>query len=174
MGPVRPPGISHEIRDLVLRLAPKNPAWGYRRVRGELSRLGHQVVRRILRAWRRPAPRNVDTSRRTFLGSQADRSPGQVLCTSSGTPQGRLPVSAEIAALIERLANKNKSGGYERIQGELLKLGHPVGASTICRVLKNLKISPALKQHADTSWRRFLYARAATMLAADFRHVDWE
>jgi hypothetical protein len=40
--PGRPP-TSKEIRDLVLRLAPENPAWGYRRVHGELSRLGHQL-----------------------------------------------------------------------------------------------------------------------------------
>ena len=37
---------------------------------------------------------------------------------------GRPPVSAEIAALIERLATENHLWGYKRIQGELLKLGH--------------------------------------------------
>jgi putative transposase len=60
---------------------------------------------------------------------------------------GRPPVSAEITALIERLATENRSWGYMRIQGELLKLGHRVGASTIRRMLKGLKIASAPKRH---------------------------
>ena len=77
--PSRPgrPRTSPEIRALVLRLARENPAWGYRRVHGELCRLGHQIseatVRRILRArLRRPTPQNVDTFWRAFLRAQAD------------------------------------------------------------------------------------------------------
>jgi putative transposase len=85
---------------------------------------------------------------------------------------GRPPVRAEIAALIEQLATENNGWGYQRIQGELLKLGYRVSASTIRRVLKALKIPPAPQRRTDTTWRKFLHTQAATMLVTDFFHVD--
>src|SRR6185312_15006900 len=84
---------------------------------------------------------------------------------------GRPPVSAEIAALIEQLATENNGWGYNRIQGELLKLGHRVGASTIRRVLKALKTPPAPERRSDMTWRKFPHTQAPAMLATDVFHA---
>lgn len=65
-----------EIRRLALRMAGENPTWGYRRIHGELSRLGHKVapssVWKILRdAGIDPTPNRTGPTWAQFLRSQA-------------------------------------------------------------------------------------------------------
>jgi transposase InsO family protein len=85
---------------------------------------------------------------------------------------GRPSIDPTIVALVEDMARNNPGWGYQRVQGELLSLGHRVGASTIRRILKRLGIPPAPVRRDHTSWRRFLSTQASTMLACDFFHVD--
>jgi putative transposase len=71
------PRTLRSIRALVLRLARENPAWGYRRVHGELLVLGVRVaastVWEILHeAGVDPAPDRASTTWATFLRSQAE------------------------------------------------------------------------------------------------------
>lgn len=73
--PGRPP-VHAEIRRLALRLAGDNPTWGYRRIHGELHRLGYQVaassVWKILRAAGvGPAPDRTGPGWAAFIRSQA-------------------------------------------------------------------------------------------------------
>jgi putative transposase len=56
---------------------------------------------------------------------------------------GRPPITHPVAALLMRMATENPSWGYRRVQGELLQLGHGIGASTFRRILKRYRIPPA-------------------------------
>ena len=67
---------------------------------------------------------------------------------------GKPRIESELEALIVRLANENPGLGYEKLQGELLKLGYDLGISTVRDVLKRHGIPPAPERdRTRSSWR---------------------
>jgi len=84
---------------------------------------------------------------------------------------GRPRVEAAVAELIVRLARENPRWGYRRIQGELARLDARVAASTVWPVLQRAGVPPAPRRASET-WRAFLRAQAAGIVACDFVTVD--
>ena len=91
--------------------------------------------------------------------------------TSSRRKPGRPPTVPSIARLVVRLAKENPLWGYRRIHGEVTKLGATVAPSTVWEILRAAGINPAPRR-AGPTWRQFLHAQAAGILAVDFFHVD--
>ncbi len=84
---------------------------------------------------------------------------------------GRPPLADQVVALILRLARENPRWGYRRLQGELKKLGIQVSATTIRTVLLQNGLRPAPRR-ASVTWRAFLRAQAAGIIATDFFTVE--
>jgi transposase InsO family protein len=72
-----------------------------------------------------------------------------------------------------RLARENPRWGYKRLQGELAKLGHRVGRSTVRDLLKRVGLPPAPERsRRGISWRSFCRHYRQQVLACDFFVVE--
>jgi transposase len=91
--------------------------------------------------------------------------------TSKRRTPGRPPTARSIARLAVRLVRENPLWGHRRIHGELTKLGVTVAPSTVWEILHATGVDPAQRRSGPT-WRQFLHAQAAGILAVDFLHVD--
>src|SRR5256885_1384302 len=84
---------------------------------------------------------------------------------------GRPPTDPALRELVLRLARENSGWGYQRIAGELIKLGFPISPSTIRRLLAAAGLEPAPRR-PTLSWPAFLRRQAASLLACDFFTVE--
>ncbi|MBV9648542.1 MAG: DDE-type integrase/transposase/recombinase [Pseudonocardiales bacterium] len=84
---------------------------------------------------------------------------------------GRPSTAAVIKDFVVRMATENPTWGHRRVQGELVRLGHRIAASTVWQILHDAGIDPAPRRSGPT-WRQFLTTQAKTLLAVDFVSVD--
>ncbi len=99
-----------------------------------------------------------------------------VRCTWTLTTQrtgGRPSITAELEALILRLAQENPRWGHAKLHGELLKLGYDVSRTTVKHVLKRHRVPPApIRATRGSSWCTFLRHYQDQILACDFFTVE--
>jgi transposase len=93
---------------------------------------------------------------RKFDGSQQRQSPG------------RPKITQELKAMIIRIAQENRSWGYDRIAGALANLGLRVSDQTVGNVLKRHGIAPAPERKKTTTWKEFIRTHMDVLVATDF------
>ena len=81
---------------------------------------------------------------------------------------GRPRVDADIEELVVRLAQENKSWGYDRIAGALANLGHEVSDQTVGNILRRHGIPPAPERKKATTWTEFIRSHMDVLAATDF------
>ena len=70
--------------------------------------------------------------------------------------------------LLLRIAQENRSWGYDRIVGALANLGLTVSAQTVGNVLKRHGIAPAPERKTTTTWKEFIRTHLDVLVAIDF------
>jgi putative transposase len=83
-------------------------------------------------------------------------------------PLGRPPIASELEALVVRLAQENRSWGYDRIAGALQHLGYTISDQTVDNILKRHGILPAPDRKKTTTWNECIRTHLEVLVATDF------
>lgn len=85
---------------------------------------------------------------------------------------GRPRIREVIVDLTVEFAKENPTWGFDRIQGELAKVGYQICDSTVANILKANGIEPAPIRKRTGSWQTFLKSHWEVMSAIDFATVE--
>ena len=85
---------------------------------------------------------------------------------------GRPRIDRELESLVVRLAQENDDFGYDRIQGELEKLGYTISDEGIANILRRHNIPPSPEREGSPSWRHLMAHYKDQILACDFFTVE--
>jgi putative transposase len=81
---------------------------------------------------------------------------------------GRPKVDKELEDLVVRMAQENRSWGYDRIAGALAHLGYTISDQTVGNILKRHGIPPAPERKTTTTWTEFIRTHMDVLVATDF------
>src|SRR2546422_6210580 len=98
---------------------------------------------------------------RTFVAQKCDGS-------QQRKAPGRPPIDQELEALVVRLAQEDRSWGYDRIVGALANLGHTLSDQTVGNILKRHGLPPAPERQTTTTWTAFIRTHMEVLVATDF------
>jgi putative transposase len=132
---------------------------GERKTLAELGKkLGRQALAEVATIVK---PETILAWHRTLVAQKFDGSQHRK------TP-GRPRIDQKLEALVVRMAQENRSWGYDRIVGALANLGYTVSDQTVGNILKRHGIPPAPERQTTTSWKEFIRTHMDVLVATDF------
>src|SRR5665811_660061 len=131
-----------------------------------LAEIDHRLGRKALEELAAVAkPDTLLAWYRKLIASKFD---GSKFRTSRGRPR----VDEETERLVVRMAKENPGWGYDRIVGAMANLGLRLSDQTVGNILRRHDIPPAPKRKQATSWKDFIRAHMAVLVATDFFTVE--
>ena len=130
--------------------------------RRALAALGQKLGRKVLEEIATVAtPNTILAWHRKFVDQQCDGS-------QQRQAPGRPKVDPALGALVVRMAQENRSWGYDRIVGALTNLGYTISDQTVGNILKRHGIPPAPERKKTMTWREFIRIHMDMLGATDF------
>jgi len=122
------------------------------------QKLGKQALQEVAKI---VTPDTILGWHRKFVAQKCDGSPQR-------KPPGRPTIDQGVEALVVRMAQENRSWGYDRLVGALANLGHTVSDQTVGNILKRHGIPSAPERKTTTTWKEFIRTHMDVLVATDF------